>query len=81
MDANASKARDRAGLEMQEIDENHHGKRCRVYTYDFEEPFVGIVAISRPSGTMIMISDEGGKQRPILRASIKRIELDEPEDV
>lgn len=63
---------------MQQIEEKYHGKRCGVYTEDFVEPFVGVVTISQPSVTMIILTDEEGKQRPISRASIRRIELDEP---
>lgn len=64
---------------MENIDSKFDGRRCLVYTNDFPEPLRGVLTISRPAGTMISLVDEKG-QRMISRASIKRIELEEPDD-
>jgi hypothetical protein len=50
-----------------------HGQRCRVYTVDLPRPLVGGLAISK-SGAMVGVRDDTGKDRIVLRASIKRVE-------
>jgi len=64
---------------MDKIDEKFHNRRCLVWTYDYAEPFRGIVSVARPSGTMIGLHD-GESERTIRAISIKDIHLDEPDE-
>lgn len=65
---------------MDKIEEKFHNRRCIVQTYDFEQPFRGIVGVARPSGTKITLHD-GKTERVIFASSIRDIQLDEPDDL